>query len=100
MTSKKAKLTGGTEIDVEAILPCNAHEYFVERDSAAFQSLLAKSLKLGTLCFRDAWEEGGSTFVRVVTKPDVASWVPASVRNAVANASEVEFFDVSLLFFF
>ena len=96
MTKRKAKLTGGTEIDVQAILPCNAQRYYVERDSAAFQSLLAKSLKLGVYRFRDTWEEGGSTFVRLVTKPEIASWVPSAVRNAVANASEVEFYDVRL----
>jgi hypothetical protein len=89
-------MTGGTNLDVQAILPCNTHQYYVERDSAAFRALLSKALNLGVYKFRDAWRgEGGSTFVRLVTKPEISSWVPSSVRNAVANASEIEFHDVS-----
>ena len=92
-------MTGGTQLDVQAILPCNAHQYFVERDSAAFRALIAKALRLGVYSFRDTWQEGkdGSTFVRLVTKPEISSWVPSAVRNAVANASEIEFHDVRAL---
>jgi hypothetical protein len=88
-------MTGGTHLDVQAILPCNAQQYYVERDSAAFRALLAKALNLGVYKFRDTWREGGTTFVRLVTKPEISSWVPSAVRNAVANASEIEFHDVS-----
>ncbi|KAG7675223.1 hypothetical protein Ndes2526B_g08087 [Nannochloris sp. 'desiccata'] len=87
-------MTGGTHLDVQAILPCNAQQYYVERDSAAFRALLSKALSLGVYKFRDTWRDGGSTFVRLVTKPEISSWVPSSVRNAVANASEIEFHDI------
>lgn len=88
--------SSGTEIDVQAVLPCRAEEYFVERDSAAFRSLLAKALKLGNYRFGETWEEGGSTFVRLVTKPEIAAWVPSAVRKAVSSAAEIEFHDVEL----
>ena len=85
----------GADIDVEAILPCNCYTMFVERDSAAFRALLSKSFNLGNLRFRDTWTtKEGSVFVRLVTKPEIASWVPSAVRSAVASASEIEFHDV------
>jgi hypothetical protein len=85
-----------TQLDVQAIIPCNTHQYYVERDSAAFRAFLAKALSLGVYNFRDTWKDAnGSTFVRLVTKPEISSWVPSAVRNAVANASEIEFHDVS-----
>eukprot|EP00890_Picochlorum_soloecismus_P001609 jgi/Picsp_1/2449/NSC_05910-R1_hypothetical protein CHLNCDRAFT_142876 [Chlorella variabilis] len=100
----------GTAIDARCVLPVNLKEYFVERDGDAFRSLFAKTLKLGTLTFDDGpesllrfeeEEEKGSSkskknekiVVRLVTRPDLASWVPASVRHAVASAAEIEFHD-------
>ena len=88
-------MTGGTPLDVQAILPCNAQQYYVERDSAAFRSLLANALSLGVYKFRDTWKDhNGSTFVRLITKPEISSWVPSALRNAIANASEIEFHDI------
>ncbi|GAB4823916.1 hypothetical protein N2152v2_010962 [Parachlorella kessleri] len=63
---------------VEAVLPESARTYFLERDSAAFRSLLAK---------------GDSTFVRLVTRPDFANWVPKGVQGQ-ANAKAIEFHDI------
>ena len=100
----------GTAIDARCVLPVNLKEYFVERDGDAFRSLFAKTLKLGTLTFDDGpesvlrfeeeEEKGGGRsrksekiVVRLVTRPDLASWVPASVRHAVASAAEIEFHD-------
>jgi hypothetical protein len=81
----------GTAIRAEV----DAARYFIERDSAAFRALLAHTLRLGQPRFGDTWREGGSTFVRLVTRPELASWAPAAVRGLVAGAAEVEFHDVS-----
>lgn len=78
---------------MEAVLPENARTYFLERDSAAFRSLLAKVLKLGTMEMTETWREGESTFVRLVTRPDFGSWVPKSVQGQ-ANGKSIEFHDV------
>ncbi|PRW59437.1 hypothetical protein C2E21_2158 [Chlorella sorokiniana] len=78
---------------VEALLPAPASSYFLERDSAAFRSLLSKVLKIGQLEFQDCWHEGSSTFVKIVTKPEFGSWVPKSVASQL-QSSNLEFIDV------
>ncbi|KAL4425872.1 hypothetical protein ABPG75_009888 [Micractinium tetrahymenae] len=78
---------------VEALLPAPAHTYFLERDSAAFRSLLSKVLKIGQLEFNDLWHEGSSSFVRMVTKPEFGSWVPKSVAGQL-QSSNLEFHDI------
>lgn len=87
----------GTAFHAEAILPAEASHYFVERDSAAFRALMAKTLKLGSYKFGATWTEGDSVYVRLITRPELASWVPGPLRNAVASAAEIEFHDVSFL---
>jgi len=84
----------GTPIQAVAILQTDANRYFVERDSAAFRSLLAKTLNLSHYKFEEAWRDGDSVFVRLITKPEVASWVPSAVRNAAASSTEIEFNDI------
>lgn len=98
---KRRKKKKGTEIDARSILPIEYSRYFIERDGEAFRKLFAATLKLGNLMFDD--EEESMTViqddadpgcvVRLVTKPDLASWVPAKVRHAVASAAEIEFHD-------
>ena len=45
-------------------------EFFVERDSAAFRSLVAKVMNLGALEIEDGWIEDGDVQVfKFVTKP-------------------------------
>lgn len=78
---------------VEALLPAPAPTYFLERDSAAFRSLLSKVLKIGQLEFNDLWHEGASSFVRMVTKPEFGSWVPKSVAGQL-QSSNLEFHDI------
>ncbi|KAI3438551.1 hypothetical protein D9Q98_000979 [Chlorella vulgaris] len=78
---------------VEAELPIPARQLFLERDSAAFRALLSKSLKIGQLEFSDLWREGGSTYVRMITKPEFGSWVPKAVANQLQQ-KELEFHDV------
>eukprot|EP00887_Chlorella_sp_A99_P004576 scaffold4.g4576.t1 len=104
----------------EAVLPLDAQSMFIERDSAAFRSLLSKArlefellhscifqplcsrhlnnkslaLKIGQMEFRDLWEgENGSTFVRLVTKPEFGAWVPKGVAGSV-KSSQLEFVDI------
>jgi len=105
--NREKQKSKGTAIDARCVLPVNVKEYFVERDGDAFRSLFAKTLKLGTLTFDDdgpesvlQFEEEGrgnekekTTVVRLVTRPDLGSWVPASVRHAVSTAAEIEFHD-------
>lgn len=78
---------------VEALLPVPAATYFLERDSAAFRSLLSKVLKIGQLTFNDLWHEGASSYVRMVTKPEFGSWVPKSVAGQL-QSSNLEFHDI------
>ncbi len=42
----------------------------------------------------ETWRQGDSTFVRLVTRPDFANWVPKGVQGQ-ANAKAIEFHDVS-----
>lgn len=80
---------------VEAMLPALAPSYFLERDSAAFRALLAKTLKIGQLECAGVWREGASTYVRIITKPEFGSWAsmllscapspPAAVAGASAG---------------
>ena len=51
-------------------------------------------LKLGTVEMTETWRQGDSTFVRLVTRPDFANWVPKGVQGQ-ANAKAIEFHDVS-----
>ena len=93
--------TKGTAINATSgVLDISAYEYFVERDGDAFRSFFASTLKLGHLIFDSSSLEitGGSSGsdsarIRLVTKPELGAYVPASVRNKVANASEIEFHD-------
>lgn len=43
---------------VSAVLPIDARTFLVERDSAAFRSLVAETQKLGSLEIRDGWSDG------------------------------------------
>lgn len=84
---------GPPSFRVEAVLPAPARTYFLERDSAAFRSLLSKVLKIGQLEFNDLWREGNSSFVRMITKPEFGSWVPKGVASQL-NSNQLEFHDI------
>jgi hypothetical protein len=77
-------------------LEVGAERYFVERDGELFRKFFASALKLGELAFA---EPNGSTStsskctIRLITRPEIASWVPESVRQHVTRASEIEFHD-------
>ena len=43
---------------VSAVLPLDARAFLVERDSAAFRALVAKTQKLGALEIEDGWRDG------------------------------------------
>ena len=43
---------------VSAVLPVDAWTFLVERDSAAFRALVAKTQKLGALEIEDGWRDG------------------------------------------
>ena len=43
---------------VSAVLPVDARTFLVERDSAAFRALVAKTQKLGALEIEDGWRDG------------------------------------------
>lgn len=80
-------------IKVSADLPADAATYMLERDSAAYRSLMAKMLELGSLEFVDLWQDPPSTFVRMVTKPKFGAWVPKAVQRQLA-AGTVDFHDI------
>lgn len=93
-TSKPRSNSNGTEVNAKAIIKVtNTQSYFIERDSAAFRALLSNSLKLGQI-FRSTWQQGDTTFVRLVNKPDVANWVPDTVKHAFLSSEDLEFVDV------
>ena len=43
---------------VSAVLPVDARTFLVERDSAAFRALVAKTQMLGALEIEDGWRDG------------------------------------------
>ena len=43
---------------VSAVLPVDARTFLVERDSAAFRALVARTQKLGALEIEDGWRDG------------------------------------------
>lgn len=64
------------------VLPIKAELLFAERDTAAFRALLMKTLRLGRMefisCDRD--NSTGAYTVKLVTQPELGSWVPKSAR--------------------
>lgn len=76
-----------------AVLPTPAMPYMLERDSAAFRQLLCKSLNLGELEVIDTWTEGGSTFVKTVTRPDLGNWVPSAFKASLSG-DKLAFHDI------
>jgi hypothetical protein len=52
-----------------------------------------QALKIGQLEFKEMWREGGSSFVRIVTKPEFGSWVPRGVAGQL-QSSNLEFHDI------
>ncbi|CAL8471107.1 g10649 [Coccomyxa elongata] len=71
----------GHRFKVSAVLPIAASDYFIERDSAAFRSLVSKSMKVGALEIVDCWMEGNSEVYKFVTKLDVNKYVPKSLQK-------------------
>ncbi len=71
------------------VLPMQADQLFAERDTAAFQALLMKSLKLGRMEFVsiDKDMSQGAYIVKLVTQPELGSWVPKCVflRCSIGN---------------
>ncbi len=65
---------------VSAVLPIDAHTFLVERDSAAFRALVAKTQKLGALEIEDGWWDGE---VQVRNCCDMA----AGIHDAPAHGS-------------
>lgn len=75
-------------------LNLSAEEYFIERDGAEFRQFFARTLKLGELVFADPeLADDSQCTIPLITRPDIAAWVPASVRKHVTNAAEIEFID-------
>ena len=75
-------------------LAINAERYFVERDADLFRSHVASTLKLGQLVFGSAdTSSDDACTIPLITRPDLAAWVPASVRRHVTDAAEIEFID-------
>jgi len=71
-----------------------AEDYLIVRDGSAFRAWFARHLRLGELVFADQTiGDGGRCTIRLVTRPDLAAWVPASVRKHVTSAAEIEFVD-------
>ncbi|KAK9791832.1 hypothetical protein WJX73_004695, partial [Symbiochloris irregularis] len=66
---------------VSAVLPIPAHIFFVERDSAAFRSLVAKVMKLGGLEIHDGWMDGDVEVYKFVTRPDIDKFVPKKLQH-------------------
>lgn len=64
------------------VLPITAELLFAERDTAAFRALLMKTLRLGKMefisCVRD---NSGMYTVKLVTQPELGSWVPKSANR-------------------
>ena len=76
------------------LLAINAERYFVERDADLFRSHVASTLKLGQLVFGSAdTSSDDACTIPLITRPDLAAWVPASVRRHVTDAAEIEFID-------
>ncbi|KAK9901312.1 hypothetical protein WJX75_005857 [Coccomyxa subellipsoidea] len=71
----------GHHFKVSAVLPIAASDYFIERDSAAFRSLVSKSMKVGALDIVDGWMEGESEVYKFVTKLEVDNYVPKSLQR-------------------
>ncbi|BDA45295.1 hypothetical protein COCOBI_07-0820 [Coccomyxa sp. Obi] len=66
---------------VSAVLPIAASDYFIERDSAAFRSLMSKSMKVGALEIVDCWMEADAEVYKFVTKLDVDKYVPKGLQK-------------------
>lgn len=72
---------------VSAVLPLPAHIFFVERDSAAFRSLVAKVMKLGGLEILDGWMDGDVEVYQFVTRPDIDKFVPKRLQHYLPNGN-------------
>lgn len=76
------------------VIALPAEDYLIVRDGSAFRAWFARQLKLGELVFAEhTIGDGGRCTIRLVTRPDLAAWVPASVRKHVTSAAEIEFVD-------
>lgn len=76
------------------VIALPAEDYLIVRDGSAFRAWFARQLKLGELVFAEQTiGDGGRCTIRLVTRPDLAAWVPASVRKHVTSAAEIEFVD-------
>ncbi|KAK9824667.1 hypothetical protein WJX72_012186 [[Myrmecia] bisecta] len=73
---------------VSAVLPLPAHLYIVERDTAAFRTLLARALKQGRLQFVDSWNDGPNEVVKLATFPHMGAFVPKHLPAQVAGSSD------------
>ena len=66
----------------------------VHATSGVFRTWFARELKLGELLFAEPTVvDDGACTIKLVTRPDLAAWVPASVRKHVSNAQQIEFHD-------
>ncbi|KAK9830091.1 hypothetical protein WJX72_009745 [[Myrmecia] bisecta] len=73
---------------VSAVLPIPAHLFFVERDSAAFRSLVAKVMKLGCLEIVEGWTKAdGVEVYKLVTSPDLDKFVPKNLQHHLPGGS-------------
>jgi hypothetical protein len=58
LTWRAAPRSTAMHFKVSAVLPVDARTFLVERDSAAFRALVAKTQKLGALEIEDGWRDG------------------------------------------
>lgn len=66
----------------------------VHATSGVFRTWFARELKLGELLFAEPTVvDDGACTIKLVTRPDLAAWFPASVRKHVSNAQQIEFHD-------
>lgn len=84
----------GTAFRVECLLPVNASEYVVERDSLAFRAMIMKDLNLSKMEFLDCKPHGssGAYIARLATRPDFGGYVPKAWVDWVVG-DQLEFVD-------
>lgn len=82
-----------TVLHYEALLPINAKQWFVERDTAAYLSLQSRMLNLGRQEFVESWKQGDVAFVKMVTKPNPGAWLPGSAQKSLVKDDQLEMVD-------
>lgn len=72
---------------VSAELPIDARTFLVERDSAAFRALVAKTQKLGALEIEDGWRDGDLQVLTCTADSAHSGNLPSHLHGGVCTRS-------------